>query len=356
MHSHNLLNHKKMKKVPIKQKLTSLIFSKIPFSILSKLTQTNLILPYYHMVSNEEVLHVKYLYGYKKVKQFKDDLDFLLKNYLPISLHDLIDILKTGRTFPEKTFLLTFDDGFREMYDIVAPILLKKGVPATFFINSDFTDNKKLCYQHKASILVEHFQKMVSVSLKEKVEDKFLKSNIKCKDIRAGILSINYQEKDIVDEIAQLVNVDFDSYLLKEKPYLTSDQIRGLINDGFTIGAHSIDHPLYSSLSFEEQLCQTSESTRFIKERFCLNYSVFAFPHTDNNVSKRFFEEIYKSGLIDVSFGTGGMINDIFSNNIQRFSLEKPLMPAEKILGLHFARKLYRILKRNDKLKRVEVK
>ena len=37
---------------------------------------------------------------------------------------------------------LTFDDGFRELHDVVAPILLRKGIPATFFVNSAFIDNK----------------------------------------------------------------------------------------------------------------------------------------------------------------------------------------------------------------------
>ena len=302
------------------------------------------------MVSNDEVLHTKYLYSHKNIKQFKDDLDFLLKNFNPINLFDLIDFLKHGRSLPDMAFLLTFDDGFREMYDIVAPILLKKGIPATFFINSDFTDNRSMCYQHKTSILVDYFKGMLSPAVLERIRAVFLKHELNMTDIKNSLLAINYQQKDIIDEIAKIMEIDFNDYLISNGPYMTTNHIKDLINNGFTIGAHSINHPFYSSLSLEDQLYQTMESIKFIRERFCLDYGAFAFPHTDNGVSKQFFTEVYQSGLIDVTFGTGGMINDSVSRNIQRFSLESPLMPAKEIIALQFARKINRVMKRCNKI------
>lgn len=339
-----------MPKIPFKQRIASYIFSKIPFSLLGEITRTPLIIPYFHMVSNDEVLHTKYLYPHKNIKQFKDDLDFLLKNFNPINLFDLIDFLKHGRSLPDMAFLLTFDDGFREMHDIVAPLLLEKGIPATFFINSDFTDNKSICYQHKASILADYFKGMLSPAVLERIRAVFLKHELNMTDIKNGLLAINYQQKDIIDEIAQFVEIDFNDYLIRTGPYMTTDHIKELINNGFTIGAHSIDHPLYSFLSLEDQLYQTMESIKFIRERFRLDYGVFAFPHTDNGVSKKFFTEVYQSGLIDVTFGTGGMINDSVPRNIQRFSLESPLMPAKEIIALQFARKINRVMKRCNKI------
>src|SRR3989338_1755003 len=189
------------------------IVSRIFQSISDRLMRINLIVPYYHIVSDEEVLHVKYIYDYKNITQFKDDIDFLLKHYSPLSLFDLLGFLKTGHSFPEKAFLLSFDDGFREMYDIVAPILLQKGISATFFINSDFIDNKTLCYQHKTSILAEHIQKTISVRGKKEIQAMLLKNGIECNDIKSCILSIKYHQKDLPDKIAQLMNVDFYDYL-----------------------------------------------------------------------------------------------------------------------------------------------
>jgi peptidoglycan/xylan/chitin deacetylase (PgdA/CDA1 family) len=335
------------------QNLISDILASIPFDILYKVTKTSILIPYYHMVSDDEVLHIKHLYPHKNIKQFSDDLDFILKNFSPISLYDVLENFHIGKTLSSKTLHLTFDDGFREIHDIIAPILLKKGIPATFFISSGFIDNKLLCYQHKASILAEHiFKRNFEPKIHNNIKKIFLEENLEFNDIKSGILSIQYRDKVMVDELATVMDIDFSDYLSKNKPYLTTEQIKRLIDSGFTIGAHSIDHPLYANLALEEQLHQTLESVTFIKDKFSLNYSVFAFPHSDNGVSKRYFSQIKKSGLVDISFGTSGIIEDNIPNNLQRFSLEKPLLPAENIIALQCAKRLWRIVKDKNKIKR----
>ncbi len=319
--------------------------------VLARLARVNFIIPYYHMVSDDAVPHLTYLYDYKNAKQFEADIDFLLKNYLPINIFDTLHSLKNESPPTEKSFLLTFDDGFREMFEIVAPILLKKGVPATFFISSGFIDNENLCYQHKASLLAHHFpaNDLFSDSLK-RVKEILLDNKVSSGDIKSSVLSIKYRNKEIIDEIAKEVHIDFNDYLKKKKPYLTSQQIEEMITKGFAFGAHSIDHPLYASLSLKEQIYQTTESVRFVKERFNLHYGAFAFPHNDFNVSSDFFESIYNNGLLDISFGTGGMATDSCSNNFQRISFEKPLMPAEKILPVQYAKRIYQIARKKDRI------
>jgi len=309
-------------------------------------------LPYYHMISDEEVEHVKHLYQYKTIREFEEDMDFLLKNYSPIGLLEFLHIIKAGRPLPNKVFLLTFDDGFREMHDIVAPILLKKGISATFFVNSAFTDNKQLCYHNKASILAEHFLKKRTSSLEKKVFEVLQNYEFLIDDMVTGILSISYRKRDLLDKIAPLLSVDFDEYLKVKKPYLTSNNIERLIENGFTIGAHSIDHPRYDSISLEDQICQTLESLKFVREKYQLNYGVFAFPHSDNNVSREFFDRLYTSEKIDLSFGTAGPMNDSVSNNFQRISLEKPVVAAKNIVAYQHVRKLIKSVTGKDTIQR----
>jgi hypothetical protein len=130
------------------------------------------------MVSDDAAIpHVRHLYKYKTVRQFEDDMDFVLKHYFPISLTDLLSSLRSGRPLRERSFLLTFDDGYREMSEIVAPILMKKGISATFFLNSAFIDNKQMCYVNKASLLVEQLPTPGSSGL-EKELSAMLRSNM----------------------------------------------------------------------------------------------------------------------------------------------------------------------------------
>lgn len=54
--------------------------------------------------------------------------------YRPVTLTDVYLALTEGYPLPEKPVVLTFDDGYRDAYDVVFPKLLDYGYPATFFV------------------------------------------------------------------------------------------------------------------------------------------------------------------------------------------------------------------------------
>jgi peptidoglycan/xylan/chitin deacetylase (PgdA/CDA1 family) len=296
------------------------------------------------MVNDSEVPHVKHLYTYRGEAAFKRDIDVLLGRFRPISLEELIAHLLSNSELPRDAFLLTFDDGFREMHDVVAPILLEKGVPATFFITTGCIDNQNLAHHNKLSLLLEHIFKSENAALNEKVSLWLSRQGILGDDLKLRVLSIDYHQGHLAEELAAVCEYDFEEYLATRKPYLTSEQIWWLLKQGFTIGSHSIDHPLYATLSVEEQLYQTRESLRFLEERFQLPYRAFAFPHSDACVKLDFFRVLFGEGSLDVAFGTGGMLRHFFSRNLQRFTMEKTLLPAESILAKQYARVVYRTL------------
>ncbi len=248
------------------------------------------------MVSDETPIHVKNLYEARSISEFKEDLDFLLENYKPINLQQLIEITKNKTKPSENCFHLTFDDGLKELATIVAPILKERNIPATFFINTDFLDNKALFYRFKASVLIEKYH-------------------------AKGLLDFDSEKENEIDELAKLFGEDFDEYLKKEQPYLNLEDVNELIKQGFTIGGHSKNHPRYKNLSLDEQVAQTMESVDFLTEKFNLNYKVFAFPFTDDGVGKEFFNKI--EGKLDLTFGTAGLKKDIVNNNLQRIPMEE---------------------------------
>ena len=330
------------------------MFSKCSVTALSRLTGMTLVSVYYHMVCDDEVPHTKHLYPHKNTNQFRDDLDYLASQYDIVSLSDVLVHVETGKTLPERALLLTFDDGFREMHDVAAPILQRKGVPATFFICSACIDNETLCYMHKGSVIAEHLLRYRPAGAFAAARKALGIQDGPMEEIVSAVLSLGYSERAEIDLFALLLDIDLDEYRLKQRPYLSSDQIRNLLKAGFTVGAHSIDHPIYALLPLEEQLLQTVTSVRQIRSRFSLTYGAFAFPSTDAGVTKKYFSEIEKSGLVNVCFGTGAMMRDDMASLLHRCSLEKPVMPGERILAMEYARKLYRMATGKDTVRRKE--
>lgn len=305
----------------------------LPVPWLHRMSGVSVVLPYYHMVSDESVPHVKHLYSYRNVRQFTQDLDFFLTHYEPITLHDLLGHLDGKKTLPKHCFLLTFDDGFREMHDVVAPILRAKGVPATFFLTSGFIDNADMAHHAKLSLLVEHVAQSTNKNLRSAAQDVLVRNQIGGKDFTAQMVGITYQQRHLVTELAALCGYDFAQYQSAQQPYVTSTQIRSLLQQGFTVGAHSLDHPLYAAVPLAEQLRQTRASMAFLIDRFQIDYRTFAFPHSDAGVAAGFFETLFPTGELAVSFGTRGMVPHFFPRNLERFSMEKTQLPARQVVA-----------------------
>src|ERR1035438_6564940 len=70
-------------------------------------------------------------------------LKFLTRYYTPVSLEDVLAD-SDGRGLPSRAMLVTFDDGYASVMEWAAPLCVKFGVPAIFFLNAAFLDNYRL--------------------------------------------------------------------------------------------------------------------------------------------------------------------------------------------------------------------
>jgi hypothetical protein len=61
----------------------------LPQPLWRGLSGTTLLLPYYHVVSDEQVAHIKKLYVYRNVSEFTRDLEVFLASYKPVGLADV---------------------------------------------------------------------------------------------------------------------------------------------------------------------------------------------------------------------------------------------------------------------------
>jgi peptidoglycan/xylan/chitin deacetylase (PgdA/CDA1 family) len=302
-----------------------IICNTIPFQALIYCTGRRLFLPFYHTISDTNLPHIQHLYKVKSPKEFEKELDFILKYYKPITTTELTDLTVNQEKIRKRVFLLSFDDGLREMYDIVFPILRRKGVPALFFLNSAFIDNKDLFFRYKASVLYDALIHTNS-SVLNRMEKKTGRSFASNPEIRNWLLAIPYTNRNYLDELAQNIDLDFQQYLIDQKPYLTSSQVLEMAQCGFDFGAHSIDHPYFSELSLTEQLHQANESLKYVYQKLGRKHPSFSFPFFDNEVSKSFYEKLHSDTnpcSPHLIFGSSGMKNDEFPYVLHRLCMEK---------------------------------
>jgi len=75
---------------------------------------------------------------------FEAQMKYLMENgYHVISLDQLMDFLEFKEQIPEKSVVITIDNGLSSFYDIAFPILKRFGLTATLFVYTDFIDADK---------------------------------------------------------------------------------------------------------------------------------------------------------------------------------------------------------------------
>jgi peptidoglycan/xylan/chitin deacetylase (PgdA/CDA1 family) len=275
----------------------------LPFKLLRTGKQFPAFLPFYHTVEDIAPGYID-SYTVKTTAQFEKELDYLLGRFKPVDLKTVVEHPR------KKQFHLTFDDGLKTCHTVIAPILKRKGIPATFFVNTGFIDNKKMFHRFKKTLLAKQ-----------------------------GINSENkmYDQQSNLDKLASENKISFDKYLKNATPYMTCEEILSLKNDGFLIGSHSTDHPEFWAISEEEQFRQIAESMAYIEEHYHPGLRVFSFPFTDHGVKASLFERLKSENIVDYTFGTAGLKYDQTPTHFQRIPVESyQRWPIKKVVHYEY--------------------
>jgi hypothetical protein len=327
--------------IPVIKRMGFAAIAGLSLDWLIKRSPIDVISPFHHLVSDEPVPYIEKLYAFKNAKQFEADLDYLLQHFRPVTLQETIQQLDTNRPTgvvdkPGKpAFLICFDDGLRQVYETAVPILLRKGVPAALFINSAFVGNKDIFYNFKKGWILHKLDGMSPDRTVLTAAGKLFGRPIETRSqLVTAIRSINYLNRQLTEETGHLLDIDLEDFRKKQRPFMTAEEIKELAANGFGIGSHSIDHPLYSLVSPEEQLRQTRLSTDWVVKEFNLPYKAFAFPHVDTGVGMNFFHELLdsKNRELDLILGNRtGMLED-HPRVLHRFIGENPAIPLDRMI------------------------
>ncbi len=322
----------------------------LPWPMVKKTGAPPLFFPFYHAISGDPPPHLRHLYPVGTPDRFKGDLQFLLENFRPARWEQVIGFAE-GKPLPPGPpfFFLTFDDGLQEIASVVAPLLLERGLPAVFFINTAFTDNRQLFYRYQVSLIIDKVRQAETSETGGKSVSGAHNGKMASKKLIPYLKSLTYDDQEIIRQLASTWQVDIDRYLYTHQPYLTSEQVVLLHKQGFLIGSHSHDHPPFGRLTLAEMRDQVGKSFGFL-EALGIRERIFAFPFSDDQVSSAFIRSLQQDFGVSLSFGTAGLKKEMFPFHFQRIAMENSdLHSAREILRAGFL--AYRIRQLTGKIR-----
>jgi peptidoglycan/xylan/chitin deacetylase (PgdA/CDA1 family) len=328
--------------VAIAKKVIGLMGGLVPLNVLFKYYWNDFIVLAYHSLYSLDAESEVDRYINRTKSAFAEDIKFIKNNFNVLSLQEFLEIHYKGKKFPQRSLLLTFDDGLAIQYDHMYPVLKSYNIPATFFINNAFIDNRDLHYERKKYVILRRLRELQDISVEQEISKAISQgySDLPEFNLQDFINGIKFQSKNTLDLVADKLDIPFSDYLSRNRIYLSTQEINTMLDNNMTIGAHSTDHPDFTELSLEDQVDQTLSSMNDLVRRFQLDYRAFAFPYNDRALDTALFAKISEG--IDVSFGTSGLLKDGYQMHFQRGRIEHTMLSPKQAMALLFG-KYYRL-------------
>ncbi len=244
--------------------LFSLMFGKNKLTVLA-----------YHRVSNDNSL-VKERAAISVV-DFENQVVWLKKYYKVMSLPLAIELLEKNK-LPLRAVVLTVDDGYEDVHSNIFPILKKHGLSATIFISTSGI-KKGLLWDE----LIYRYIKEISE----------IKKNLFFQGRSYDLSNIGQVTEQIINEIKyknmterELLINSLKGSINSSQPnlFLTAEQIKSIHSEGFCIGAHTVNHPVFIMEDKETIEQELKESKDILENIIKEKVYFFAFPNGKKNI------------------------------------------------------------------------
>jgi peptidoglycan/xylan/chitin deacetylase (PgdA/CDA1 family) len=210
---------------------------------------------------------------------FEAQMRFLKKHYRVISLSQMLCEL-TEPVSCEPTVVVTFDDGYRDLFPVAYPVLLKYGIPATVYLTVGAIESGEIAWYDRVFAALQ----VAPGSMFEWAMDvpRQLALGSKSERIDAAVQiitwmrtlpdSVRREQCAILEKRVQIPKTEIMGRML------TWEQVRIMQKTGISFGAHTMNHPAVSRLSTAELNSELLDSKRIIEERIQDSAQDFAYP------------------------------------------------------------------------------
>jgi peptidoglycan/xylan/chitin deacetylase (PgdA/CDA1 family) len=184
---------------------------------------------------------------------FADQIRFCKTQFDLITPDDLRGVLASGRG---RYCLITFDDGYRDNYDVAFPVLKSEGVAATFFIATGFIDAPRLPWWDEIAWMVR-MSRRKALELPAWISGPIVFDEPERQQaIRMVLRAYKSLATDSAEEYLEAVARATGSgrYTAAANDlWMNWAMLREMDRAGMTIGGHTISHPVLARSSIEVQ-------------------------------------------------------------------------------------------------------
>lgn len=241
-----------------------------------------------------------------------------------LPLDEAVERLQDGR-LPPAALCITFDDGYRDNFELALPLLARYRLPATFFVSTAFLGDGLMFND----VIAEAIRRMPAGTLDLghwgvgalPVGD--LASRRSAIDaVTAAVKHATLDRRQqICDEVARRADAPLPADLM-----MTAEQLRTLAHSGMTVGGHTVNHPILEVTGDDEAWREIVDNRDAIHAITGTAPRAFAYPNgkPQRDYAERHVAMVRKAGYaaaVSTRYGIAAAATDRWQ--IPRFVLSE---------------------------------
>jgi peptidoglycan/xylan/chitin deacetylase (PgdA/CDA1 family) len=266
---------------------------------------TSLTIVMYHYVRPLRGSKYPFIKGLE-LKNFIEQLNYLSKKYQIITPQEALEFLQSGTVFPKNSALLTFDDGYKDHYRYVFPLLHERKLSGIFFpITSVISDENILDVNRLHFILasadpieiIKYLEEMIDASRDELIlkdiklyRDEFFKPN------RFDLPPVNYLKRMLQHVLPEDLRMQIckdlfsryvspDERVFSNELYVNKAELKEMFEAGMEIGSHGHRHYWLGKLDSASQENDIDASLSYLSEIGVIKKNFwFCYPYGSYNL------------------------------------------------------------------------
>lgn len=228
---------------------------------------------------------------------FRWQMELLARCFNVLPLHDALQAWDAGR-LPPRAVCITFDDGYRSLHDLALPVLRAYGLPATVFVTSGHIDEGNMWNDR----IIDAIQVLHDGQLDL---DEFGLGTYPLRSVaqrRAAIDTITERSKYLPPATRHAVIERLDALGGRaEAPglMLTREMMLHLDREGIEVGAHTVTHPILTSLDDDSARSEIADSKQQLESILGKPVRLFAYPNgkAGMDYNERHVEMVRQAGF-----------------------------------------------------------
>jgi peptidoglycan/xylan/chitin deacetylase (PgdA/CDA1 family) len=239
---------------------------------------------------------------------FERQIVFLKDHYHFLSGDQLTDILTYKKNYPEKSCLVTFDDGWADNYTNAFPILCKYNVPAMIFLSTDFIGTNNAFWHEKLSNILK--SKVVNNEMEQQIV-KYLPPEISGPIEQIMRLPYNSRQQlinDVIENMKRLGPRDIEHILYdlenivhmdrgEKKPSMLSwSQVKEMSQKDICFGSHTKSHAILTQHADADIAEEIQGAKTNIEKNLAKRVDFLAYPN--GNYNDTVVQETKKAGYL----------------------------------------------------------